>query len=105
MRCGQLVEIADRKIDVIMKCGEPSFEETRQHVKSLFLVGETEHRDKEYTDERDITIKGSGIYEKQRISVTVTDWTLNFGPGHFIQHITFENGKVTNIEQGDSGYR
>ncbi|MEN8134381.1 MAG: DUF2845 domain-containing protein [Thermodesulfobacteriota bacterium] len=112
-RCGKLVALEDRKIDVIMKCGEPVFVETRMEEKltskslskqigdGLRLIDENKGS---YIGGQKIDIKQPTSYHEKKLFMNITDWNFNFGPHHFLQFITFENGKVTKIEHGDYGY-
>jgi hypothetical protein len=111
--CGKMVSLEDRKIDVIMKCGEPVFEETRIEEKisskslskqigdELRYIGE---KKEDYMGDQKINIKQSINFQEKKLFMNVTEWYFNFGPHHFLQFITFENGKVTKIEHGDYGY-
>ncbi len=112
-RCGQFVETGDRKIDVIMKCGEPDFTENRMEErissKSLSEQVDDEVRsiDEEKGDDigdKEIDIKQSIRFQEEKVFVTIVEWSYNFGPRHFLQFITFRNGKVIKIEHGDYGY-
>ena len=112
-RCGKRVSLEDRKIDVIMKCGEPVFEETRmeERISSKSLstqIGDElrliDEKKGDYSGGRKIKIKQSINFNEKKLFVNVTEWNFNFGPHYFLQFITFENGKVKNIEHGDYGY-
>lgn len=111
-RCGKRVALEDRKIDVIMKCGEPVFEETRveEKIASKSLGRQTmdasRSPDEKQGDDAGgkLTIEQSMDFQEKRLFVNVTDWSYNFGPNQFLLFITFENGRVTKVEQGDYGY-
>jgi len=85
--CGQRVEVGDRKIDVLMKCGPPTLKDERSEERFHSLLAD---RDK--------------IYEERQSYVTLEEWTYNFGPNYFIYFIKFENGRVHKVESGDYGY-
>ena len=86
-RCGrQLVQVGDRKWDVLEKCGDP-----------------------EWTDQR-IAVRGSrlrhpfGALEENRYEeVVIDEWIYNFGPRKFKQFLQFENGVLTKIQNLDYG--
>lgn len=98
-RCGDLVRKADRKIEVIIKCGEPAFESTRTEEKSTSKI------DSKKVGDRKIVINKSTEYQEDKFFLTITKWSFNFGPNYFLQFITFENGKVIKSEHGDYGYK
>ena len=90
LRCGtDLVNIGDRKIDVLRKCGEPA------------LVDEWEE---EETLRRSPRIERFGEDSRRRIFIRVEEWTYNFGPTNFIQILTFKNGELVDIRTGRRGF-
>lgn len=104
-RCGKLVEEEDRKIDVIMKCGEPVFVETRMEERIRSSLRKNRVKGNlDYLGDKRVQIKASLNIDEERIYVNVTEWSFNFGRHHFLQFVTFENGKVIEIERGDYGY-
>lgn len=82
MRCRNgIVSIGDTMPDVIKKCGSPAFQDRREETSSY---GSRHGRS----------------YE----TVTVDEWTYNFGPQEFVYSVTFRNGRVAKIESLDTGY-
>jgi hypothetical protein len=78
LRCGNnLVDVGDRKIDVLAKCGEPAI------------------TDEWYEEEG---FRGSSVM------IRVEEWTYNFGPTRFIYFLRFKNGQLVEIRTGDHGY-
>ncbi len=77
----QVVTIADTKSDVIAKCGEPPWKDTRQEEL------------KERLD--------NGL--ERNLFVTVEEWTYNLGPNRFMRILTFRNGKLTDVRTGGYG--
>jgi hypothetical protein len=113
-RCGKRVEEEDRKIDVIMKCGQPVFEETRIEERSTSETdskqigdepGQVDENKGDNIGDQKIIINKSTRYQEHRVFVNITEWSFNFGPNYFLQFITFENGKVIKSEHGDYGYK
>lgn len=85
MRCdGGIVSIGDRAVEVLGKCGQPSYTTQRE--------------------EKRITEGGRGSREKTVAIVTIDDWSYNFGPNQFQYRLLLEDGKVTRIESLDYGY-
>ena len=75
------VAVGNLKYEVLSKCGEPSFEESRSVEK----------------------IKRTGPDELTRWTVDIDELTYDFGPNRFIQIFIFENGTLTKIEEGCYG--
>jgi hypothetical protein len=81
--CGdRIVSIGDNAGEVMSKCGQPAY--AVQHDEKL--VDRINH--------------GSRIIT----TVTVDDWTFNFGPDRFQYRLILKNGMVTDIESLDYGY-
>jgi Protein of unknown function (DUF2845) len=95
LRCsGRIVSIEDTTAKVMDVCGEP------QHVKSW--------EEKRITDEYFYfhykSRKKSHGYYPATDSVSLEEWTYNFGPTVFIRYLLFENGRLKEITLGDKGY-
>lgn len=86
-RCGpELITIGDDKVEVLLKCGEPSFSELTS-LESGRRYGED--------------LSYGGRYG--RTTYFVEKWYYNCGPHKFIKILTFRNGKVRRIEAGTYG--
>jgi len=79
---GGIISTGDRSIDVLAKCGAPDSKESHQEELSERLDDNT----------------------KQKVFVTVEEWTYNFGPTRFMRIVILKNGVVTNIRTGNYGY-
>ncbi len=79
---GGIISTGDRSMDVLAKCGQPDSKESHQEELSERLDDNT----------------------KQKIFVTVEEWTYNLGPTQFMRIIILKNGVVTNIRTGNYGY-
>ena len=80
---GRIVGTGDSKIEVISKCGQPDLKETS-------------------------SVKTSGQFRNNTRSFTATStivetWMYNCGAGRFIKTLTFEDGVVTSVQDGDYG--
>ncbi len=109
-RCGHPVEKGDRKIEVIVKCGDPysmeyhweeQFSEVSSAVRTRKIPqfhkqGNTYKKDYRYIRER--------VNEQTRKLINIEEWTYNFGPRRFLYFIEFNNGEVVKIEDGDYGF-
>jgi hypothetical protein len=87
LRCGTYV-VSDgaAKGEVLARCGEPESKETRS------VAQET----KTQTGENEST--------KQVVYKTFEDWTYNFGSNRLMQVVTFEDGKLVNVQSTRHGH-
>jgi hypothetical protein len=80
---GKLVEAGDTKLDVINRCGEPTW--------------------KEVWDEELI----EGFADKRlehRTYLPYEEWTYNFGPNRLIYYLVFRGSYLEYIDTGDRGF-
>lgn len=82
-----IVSAKDAMPEVLSKCGEPALKAQRSEAR---LVQSWEQYGKK---ERTIAT-----------TVTIDEWTYNFGPNEFLHLVTFESGRVTRIESLGYGY-
>jgi len=78
----QIVSVGDSKSDVLAKCGEPTWKDTRQE---------------EFNEKQ-------GMGQVRDIFVTIEEWTYNLGSNRFVRILTFRNGKLFDIKSGNYGY-
>jgi hypothetical protein len=77
----QVLSVGDTKSDVLSRCGEPTWKDTRQEEVKQRL--------------------DSGL--ERKVFVTIDDWTYNLGPNRFVRIVTFRNGKLVDIRSGGYG--
>lgn len=77
----QKVKRGDTKIDVLVHCGEPAWKEERKEE----IIEQT---DKD---------------TRNKVTVTIEEWTYNLGPNRFMRIFTFRNGRLADIRTGDYG--
>ncbi len=88
LRCnGNVVAVGDIKLQVLKRCGEPALKETREKERAFKSFD-----------------RGSGRSREFYTSVQVDEWTYNFGPGQLLSVVTFEDGRVVNIETNGFGF-
>jgi len=86
-KCGsELITIGDDKMEVLLKCGEPSYSEMTS-LESGRRYGE------------DLRFGSSS----RRTTYFVEKWYYNCGPHEFIKILIFRNGRVRDIETGYYG--
>jgi Protein of unknown function (DUF2845) len=79
---GGIISTDDRSADVVAKCGDPDFRDSHQEEVTQRLSADT----------------------KQKVLVTVEEWTYNLGPSQFMRIVVLKNGRVTEIRTGNYGY-
>jgi hypothetical protein len=98
-RCdSRLVDEGDSSMEVRSHCGDP--DEARHRVESRVIS--------RWVNTTCMKENGPGVCSvlvQDVISVAVDEWTYDFGPDRFIQFLTFEQGKLVNIESGAYGNR
>ena len=80
------VEPGDRKVEVLLKCGEP------------VLMEKYQERTVAYRDFLGQAIKGREGYRY------VEEWTYNFGSTRFLYFLKFVNERLFSIEEGVRGF-
>ena len=82
-RCGnRLVSDGDEISEVARKCGEPTFRTTSVEF---------------------VTVHPSPGVEVTR-AVPVEVWTYNRGPREFVRYLSFRQGRLVDLTEGDYGY-
>lgn len=77
----KIISAGDSAADVMAKCGEPEWKDKREEVVRKRLDNDT----------------------VSKVTVTIEDWTYNFGPNRFMRIFTLRNGTVTDIRTGGYG--
>jgi hypothetical protein len=77
----RIISVGDSAADVMAKCGKPAWQDKREEVIREQLDDNT----------------------ARKVSVTVEEWTYNFGPNQFLRIFTFRNGRVTDVRTGSYG--
>ena len=83
LRCGnRLVNVGDRIDEVFRRCGGPTFR--------TFSI-------------ESVSVETSpGVFVTRQVQVET--WTLNRGSREFIRYLTFRDGRLVHIDEGDYGY-
>ena len=95
--CGnKLVSLGDRKYEVLVKCGQPSYRDSHyeRRIKRDFYRDLNPPRESERYREP--------LFAEE--TVEVEEWVYNFGSNRLLRFLTFENGILVSIETGDYGY-
>ncbi len=84
----KFISVGSFRDEVLDRCGPPSMNDSWQEERLV-----------------DVYTLGYGQFILPRwVLVTIDRWTYNFGPGRFMQVLTFENAKLIKIESGKYGY-
>src|SRR5215468_6583126 len=81
---GGVVFMGQGAVDLLVKCGEPSFREERVEERSTFVVDSSQQ-----------------VSEVQRVHVA--RWTYDFGSARFLQFVTLVNGTIVAVQRGSYG--
>jgi Protein of unknown function (DUF2845) len=79
---GGIISTGDRSADVLAKCGSPDSKDSHLEEVTQRIDADT----------------------KQKVYVTVEEWTYNFGTNQFMRIVVLKNGQVTEILTGNYGY-
>jgi hypothetical protein len=79
---GGIISTDDRSSDVVAKCGYPDFRDSHQEEVVQRLDRDT----------------------KQKVYITVEEWTYNLGPNQLTRIVILKNGRVAEIKTGNYGY-
>ena len=91
LRCdNKLVSEGASKADALMKCGEPMSKESRTEV----ISNKVKVRSPDRTEQ---------VSQEVSTSVTIEEWTYNFGPNRLMQTAIFRNGVLVEVRSGTYG--
>jgi hypothetical protein len=83
LRCGhRLVHEGDRIDEVFRRCGEPTF--------------------RTFSIESVSVETAPGLFVTRQVQVET--WTVNRGPREFVRYLTFRDGRLIRVDEGDYGY-
>lgn len=95
LRCSNsLVSRGDRKIEVILKCGEPFLIEKWDEEISIY-------EDVKFREDK-TGVRTSVV--RRRIGSYDEEWTYNFGSNKFLQFLQFRDHKLVRIVDGPKGF-
>ena len=94
----RLVSVGDPPYRVQTLCGVPDWVEHRTEVRTVRRPGMVPCR------------VGNGIGQcsgaiDDSVEVHIEVWTYDFGPYRFVEYLTFEQGKLTNVQAGGYGVK
>lgn len=101
MRCDRsLISEGDRQGEVLAACGKPLLARDRKVYRSgiprrNFSSSSLGYGNRYYYD---LTDRELAYHNRSVVEVDVETWTYNFGPHQFMREVTFQDGKVIDIE-------
>jgi hypothetical protein len=101
MRCGRdLISEGDHQGEVLAACGEPLLAREQKIYRSgiprrYFGTQSLGIGNRYYSD---LTNRELAYHNRSVVEVQVETWTYNFGPHYFMREVTFQDGKIINIE-------
>lgn len=99
MNCkNRIVSTGDTRYQVKSTCGDP--DDASQRVEYRTVRGRVAGP---------CTRQGDRIVcsdtREQVVEVVIDEWTYDFGKNRFLQHLTFEQGRLTTVRTGGYGYK
>jgi len=89
----RLIDLGDHLYDVLALCGPPTLAIQRQEERSVRRAVFTPR-----SSGRSVIVEAS-----ESVTVAIDDWTYDFGPHRFVRYLTFENGRLVSVTEGDYG--
>ena len=83
--CRRFIEPGQRMVEVLRYCGVPVSKDRAEDLRTVSIGS-----------------ANTGILRKQKLLVRKEVWVYDFGSSRFVFFVTFENGRVTTVE--DRGY-
>jgi len=84
--CRAFISAGDRMIEVLRRCGRPTARERSEDIRTL-----------------SVSTAEDGRVRRRKVLVRKEDWVYDFGSSRFVFYVTFENGRVTVVEDGHYG--
>ncbi|HEX6241437.1 MAG TPA: DUF2845 domain-containing protein [Polyangiales bacterium] len=96
VRCGRKLAVeGDTLYDVRSRCGEPDGQTHRVELRTERAWVQGSCDGKEQTQ--------CGRMVERTIEVVIDEWTYDFGPTQFVQHLYFEQGRLLRVVPGQRG--
>ena len=102
-RCGsKLVSIGDSKYQVLAKCGKPGYTEIRREKKIQRDLYPDLFPPTGYAGRREQEMYREPFLVEEYVSIE--EWTYNRGANSLLATLTFEDGKLVDVETDGYGY-
>jgi hypothetical protein len=98
MRCGtRLVSVGDTQYEVRATCGPPDASQQRTEIRTVGRQVRVPCADRRKA--------WCTAVVESAIEVAVEEWVYDFGTQRFLQHLTFEQGRLVSVESGERGHK
>lgn len=95
-KCGpSSVDVGNTKSDVVWKCGEPNWVDSREEDRMDWVSGYT------YSPGGRSLVR---VPVAVPVRVTVEEWFYNYGPTKFIRILRFVNDRLVQVDTGGYGF-
>lgn len=100
-RCDSfLIDVGMHKAEVLKKCGNPAMRDQKVERRRL---GMHQSSPQQSTSPRPShSHRHTSEYEHE-IEIQIEEWIYNFGPQRFMQLLTFEDGRLSKIQDLERG--
>lgn len=96
-RCeGYVIDVGLKKVEVTKRCGAPMSQESRVIWRTTKVRNPVPVGSKPRTT--------GAVEQETQVPVTIEEWIYNLGPNQFMQQLTFEDGRLIEIEDLDYGH-
>jgi hypothetical protein len=90
LRCdNKIVSEGASQLEALKKCGEPANKQSR------VVYATNKSKAKSRTAEESVEVTST---------ITIEEWTYNFGPNRLLQTAVFQNGRLVEVQSGTYGY-
>jgi hypothetical protein len=99
-RCNSyVIDVGMHKMEVLKKCGNPATRDQRVERRRIGVRQSTGNQVLS-----PVTMQGdrNAVDYEREIEIQIEEWLYNFGPQRFMQLLTFEDGRLKQIQ--DLGY-
>ncbi len=98
MRCGtRLVSVGDTQYEVRATCGPPDASQQRTETRTV--------RHQVRVPCADGRKGWCTAMVERAVEVAIEEWVYDFGTRRFLQHLTFEQGRLVRVESGERGHK
>lgn len=100
-RCDSyVIDVGMHKVEVMKRCGNPAMRDQRVERRRL---GVTQSNSQQGALSRPTHAHRQTSEYEREIEIQIEEWVYNFGPQRFMQLLTFENGRLSKIQDLERG--
>lgn len=100
-RCeSYVIDVGMHKAEVLKKCGNPAMRDQRVERRRL---GVSQSNSQQGALSRPTHAHRQTSEYEREIEIQIEEWVYNFGPQRFMQLLTFEDGRLSKIQDLERG--